>query len=770
MAESYTVLGKRLPRVDAVAKVKGEITYLPDIQLPGMLHARFLRSPHAHARIKRIDTTKAESLPGVRALLTHENAPEIHPLDKLEYLLCDTMHYSGDEVAVVAAETKAIAEQAVRLIDVEYEVLPAVFNAEEAMKPNAPLVHPEHGSNLFHGQPKCTEDGWFRVGFGDVEKGFAEADFIVENTFETPKQYTCSPIPRAVLCQWQGDKLTCWADTQTPMLTWFDLSRCLGIPQSDIRLIVHCVGSYGCKVPEKNSIIAALLARSTGRPVKIEYTREEDFLSVARRMDYKAWGKIGVRNDGTIAAFSNRVITNCGNDSQASLRVLATSATKTFIMLYRCPNVYFEGCSVLTNTPHHGAMLGFGDPEANLCMERLIDEAAEAVGMDPTEFRQLNCVRYGDQAYDQNQLMMGQDPRRGIVGNDIDMGACIRQVAQDSAWKEKWQGWKTPVSVDASLRRGIGIATGMHHCSYTNYAAMVRMNQDGTANVLSGAVEIGQGCATVMVQVVAETLGLEYGDISTTLADTAATPIGWGNTGSMGTSSAVTAVKHAADDARKKLLEIAAVELGVEPSALTMKDRKILVNAQPEKNISVAEACRKGFQIIGVGLNPHPDTIRDPKTGEVVMHYAAAGVVAEVEVDTSTGEIRLLKISSANDCGKAINPALVENQIDLGVIMGNGWIRTEDFVIDESTGVMLNPNLLDYKLMTFLDAPKRDEISKTILELPSAWGAYGAKGFSETAMVAVAPAIANAVYNAIGVRIRGDHCTPDRILSALGKM
>jgi len=769
MSNSFSTVGKRLPRVDSIAKVKGEYTSIADIQLPGMLHTAILRSPHAHARIISIDTGEAEKLPGVKAILTHRNVPRVHPLDKLEFLLCDEMHFAGDEVAVVAAKTKTIARQALNFIKVKYEILPAVFDQEEAMKEDAPLVHPEHGSNIFHGQPKCTDDGWFRTSIGNTDKGFTEADYILEGVYESPAQYTCSPMTRAVVCQWTGDKLTCWADTQLPQLTWMDLARCLGIPHASIRLIVNCIGSYGCKVPEKVSILTALLAKKTGRPVKMELSREEDFITAARRLNYRTYGRVGIKKDGSITAIYNKAITNCGNDSQASLRILATSATKSFLIVYRSPNVRFEGCSVLTNTTQHGAMLGFGDPEANFCIDRLMDEAAEKINMDPAEFRIKNCIRYGDKGYEQARLMMGMDPQRGIAGNDIDMQKCVRTATEKAGWKKKWKGWKTPVSVKGSRRRGIGVAVGMHHCSYMPYSAVVKMNQDGTANVLSGGVEMGQGCATAIAQVVAESLDMDFADINVIMADTGVTPYGWGNTGSMGTSSAVTAAKLAADDTRQKLLDIAAKELGVKAARLQIKDRIIFVKGQPEKKISMASVCQKGVQVIGTGNNPPADTIKDKKTGQMIQFYAVACVVSEVEVDTETGELQIINVSSANDCGRAINPTIVENQIDLGITMGNGWIRSENFIIDESTGVMLNPNLLDYKLMTILDMPSQENMQKSIIEMPSAWGPYGAKGFSETAMVGVAPSIANAVYNAIGVRIRGERFTPDRILEALGK-
>ncbi len=253
MAEEFSVIGKRLPRHDALAKAKGEVKFVTDIQLPRMLEAKFLRSPHAHARIVRIDTSKAKALPGVAAVLTHKDVPKVHPWNKFEYLLDETVHYPGEEVAVVAAETKEIAEEALKLIEVEYEVLPAVFDMEEAMKPDAPLVHPEYGSNMFHGSaaqpvPRAKPDGWLTIAVGDVDKGFAEADYVVEGNYETPIQYHCSPLSRAVVCEWNGDKLICYADTQTPMGVHLDLAKCLGMPQSSVRVICPpCVGCYGGK-------------------------------------------------------------------------------------------------------------------------------------------------------------------------------------------------------------------------------------------------------------------------------------------------------------------------------------------------------------------------------------------------------------------------------------------------------------------------------------------------------------------------------------------
>ena len=776
VTEECSIVGKRLPRADAVEKVKGEAKFILDLAIPRMLQTKFLRSPHAHARIVSIDTSQAEALPGVKAVLTYKNVPKVHPLGMFQYLLDETVHYAGEEVAAVAAVTREIAEEALDLIKVEYEVLPAVFDTDEAMKPDAPLVHPEYGTNLFHGTetqpvPRCRPDGWLALEVGDVNKGFAEADYIIEGTYETPMQHPCSPAPRSVVCQWSGDTLTCWADTQLPFTVWQDLAKCLGMPESKIQVVCpYAVGGYGGKHPDKIATLAALLARRTGRPVRAAFTREEDFIATHRRLDYKTYGKIGVKSDGTITAMQHRMITNFGRDiASLAFMIPACSAVGPCSMLYECPNTKWEGCTVMTNTEDHGAMNGFGSAEGGLCVEQLIDEAAEKIGLDPVGFRLKNCMRYGDRGLDFIKVLTGPVDW-GIVGTDIDsLQECLRQVAEKSRWWEKWQGWRTPMRVKGSKRMGIGVAIGMHHSAYLRYSAIVKMNLDGTANVLTQAAEIGQGCKTAMAQVVAETLGLYYEDVDVTMADTKVSPRGFGNIGSGGTSSGITAAKHAAEDAKRQLFDIAADRLKVKTEELETKERRIYVKGQPERRIPIAEVCRLAYQVIGSAVNPRSRQIIDEKTGKVIHAYAVAATIAEVEVDTETGGLDVLRITSAHDCGKAINPTIVENQIDMSLTLSNGWVRTEKIIIDPSTGVVLNPNLLDYKLMTILDMPKMEDMQEIYVEYPCAWGPFGAKGMSETPMTTAAPAIANAIYNAIVVRIRGGHFTLEKILKAVGK-
>ena len=790
MSSEFSVLGKSLPRKDALEKVNGEVKFVSDIKLPRMLYAKFLRSPYAHAMVTKIDTSRAKALPGVKCVLTHENTPNVHPLGKFEYLLDHRMHYAGEEVAAVAAETEDIALEALKLIDVEYEVEPVLIDPEEAMKPDAPLVHKEYGTNMYYGtehghaaspSPRWRKDGWLPLQVGDVDKGFAEADYIIEGVYESPIQHNCSPIPRSVVCEWAGNNLTCWADTQIPQWVSKDVAKCLGIPRSSIRVICNwTVGSYGSKQPEKIATLVAIMAKKTGRPVKAVFTREEEFVATHHRPSYKGYEKIGVKKDGTITAMSHRVIGNFGRDFVWGPEVMSASAAATCATLYRYQNMKFEGAAVMTNIPDAGAMNGLGDPEMGFIVERAIDEAAEAIGMDPVEFRLKNCARYGSRSVSRRDVL-GLSPDElelrpdwinwGIVGHDFDsLQECIKKVAEKSEWKKKWKGWKTPMAVNGTKRRGIGIAIGMHMSAYRPYSAIVKTNQDGSVNVMSMAAEIGQGIRTAMAQVVAETLGIGYEDVEVLLADTTAAPEGWGVIASGGTSSAIPAAWHAAEEVRRQAFDIAAARLGVKPDQLEAKDRMIYVKNDPQKAISFREACSRGYQITGAHTLPSPDELRDEKTGKTINVYSCVATIAEVEVDIETGRLDLLRIASAHDCGRAINPQIVENQILMGIIQSNGYARAEEYIIDKETGVVLNPDLLDYKLMTILDMPKMDDIKEIFVECPSAWGAFGSKGFSETGSTTGAPVIANAVYNAIGVRIRGEHITPAAILEALGKI
>jgi xanthine dehydrogenase molybdenum-binding subunit len=774
MGSEFSVLGKDVVRKDAIEKAKGEARYIHDIQLPRMLHAKFLRSPHAHARIVNIDPSRAEAMPGVKCVLTHRNVPKVRPLRKFEYLLDETVHFPGEEVAAVAALTPEIAEEALRLIEVQYQVLPAVVDPEEAVKPGAPLAHQEYGTNIFHGTdlvqiPRLSKDGWLRLEVGDVDKGFAEADHVLEATFGwTPPQYNCSPKPRGVVCEWTGDRLTCWADTQLPLFVWQDMAVCLGVPQSKIRVIAnYAVGGYGGKMPEKTATLVAIMAKRTGRPVKAAFSRAEDIIASHHRISYKTHHKIGVKKDGTMTTAYHRILAHWGRDTVVPYICQATGILGS-TMLYGWEHSKAETCGILTNTVGYGPMNGFGDPEVIYSLERLVDMAAEKLGMDPVTFRLKNCMRYGNRAMEYEQVLYGPITW-GILGSDLNsFPELIEKCSEKARWKEKWKGWRTPVGVNGPIKKGIGIALGMHHTSFWPSSAIVKMNQDGTANVLSMAVEIGQGYATAISQVVAETLGLRYEDVNPTLADTGATPTSRGNVASSGTSSPINSARLAAEDVRQQLFALAAPRLNATVDALEAKDGHIRVKGTDQK-ISIASICFTNWQVTGHANNPPVESIRDEKSGKVIHAYAAAVTIAEVDVDTETGAVDVMRLTSGHDCGRAIHPVVIENQIDLGVIMAQGWVRTEKFIVDEKTGVVLNPNLLDYKLVTFLDTPRSEDFQRFIVERPCAWGPFGAKGMSETAMTAVAPAITNAIYNAVGARIDEGFLSPDTVLKAIEK-
>ena len=781
MNKKFNVVGKRLPRADAVEKAKGQAPFTCDISLPGMLYAKFLRSPHAHARILNIDTSKAEQLPGVKCVLTHKNVPRVRGSfsgkDKLEYLMDDVVHNSGEEVAAVAALTREIAEEALDLIEVEYEVLPAVFDIDEAVKPDAPLAHQDYGTNFYHGWsghplPAVSDDGWLTVSFGDIGKGFKEADFVLKGDYKAAIQYNCSPLPRIVVCQWMGDKLNCWADSQGVFRTRDHIAKSLGLSSNVVRVIdTYPIGCYGAKDPQKAAEIAAIMAKITGRPVKLEYTRPEDMVQTHRSTGFKYKIKLGVKKDGTITAIDGISWADMGRDCVYPFLILGAGAIEPFNMLYRCDNSRWMGCSILTNTEESGAKNGFGAAEGSFCLDRLIDEAAEKIDMDPVEFRHQNCMRYGDKALSLHHVVYGTaDPEWGICGPDIDsFPECIRLVAEKSDWAKKWKGWKTPVEINGAKRRGIGIAIGMHHTSYRTCSAVVKMNQDGSAEVLISSQDIGQGSKTAITQVVAETLGLEFGDVRSVLSDTGVTPFSPPNTGSSGTTTQVNAVKLAADDARVKLLGAAANILKVDAAELEIGGGRIYLKEQPDKGISLAEACNKGIDIVGTANNPPANTLIDKKTGKLVHPHSVVATIMEVEVDTDIGQLEVVKVTSAHDCGIAVNPQLVENQINMSLVMGNGWVRSEEFILDKKTGAFLNANLTDYKLMTMLDMPRMADIQEIIVENPWEWGPFGAKGMSETGMTTIPGAIANAIYNAIGVRIYDDNFRPETILKALGK-
>jgi xanthine dehydrogenase molybdenum-binding subunit len=754
MNEEFLVVGKRLPRVDAREKATGTAKFTVDIKLHEMLYAKILRSPHAHARIVQIDTSKAEKLPGVKAVLTHKEAriPFLEwlgmPTD--EYVLDDSVRYVGDKVAAVAAVSEEVAEEALKLLNVEYEVLPAVFDQEEAMKPGAPKIHPEipeaENNVSFPNQPILIE-------VGDIEKGFKEADYIFENTYKTSRQCHCSLEPHVCVASWDNSgKLTFWSSEQTAFFVRERLANALGIPLNKVRVIVpHVGGGFGSKYGYAEEVICALLAKKTCRPVKLECTREEEFATTRTRHPWSIKIKTGVKKDGTFTARYMRAVINTGAYGWHGAGTLMWGGS-WFVSLYRCPNIRFEGYPVYTNSPVAGAFRGYGNPQANFAMECQIDEIAERLGMDPLELRLKNHIRTGD-----------VNPANQFTVTSCGLDECMRKGAERIGWNRRQ---KKPRAVGGIKKRGIGMACMIHGMSSKSLgedgdigSAIVKINTDGTAHLLLGIPDIGQGSNTVLAQIAAEELGVRLEDISVTTADTDTTTWNWIALGSRTTVIVGNAVKAAMADAKMQLFEKAAEILQTNVENLVAKDRKIYIRGAPDKGRSIAEVALAvknvfPFKVVVGRASYEPPTHLPP--------FAAQ--FAEVEVDTETGKVDVLKIVAAHDVGKAINPDAVEGQIEGGLQQSIGYTFTEDMVLDEVTGKPLNPGFRDYKILKAVDMPDIDII---LVEPVDPEGPFGAKGVGEVSHVPTAAAIANAIYNATGVRIKELPITPEKILKGL---
>lgn len=742
MTEELSVVGKRVPRFSANRKVTGQLKFYADRTLPNILHMRILRSPYAHANITSIDTSKAEVLEGVAAVLTHNDVVKI-PLsfpDSL-YILNDKVFYAGCEVAAVAAETEEIAEAATKLIDVEYEVLPVLLDPDEAMKPGAPEVHPGT-PNLIFGEPVMIEAG-------DVDAGLAEADHIVEGDYFTQAQYICAIENHGCIAHWDADdNLTIWTGTQGSTGIRETFAAVLGLPEHRVRVIQsHQGGGFGGKNETMRYIgLAALLSKKTGSPVKFVGSKEDEFQRCNTRHAMKFYIKTGVKNDGTITAKYVHDVSNTGAYFTAGLGTMYVAASAAD--LYPCPNLYWEGPVVYTNCPDAASYRGWGNLQGHYAFEQHYDTVAEKLGMNPLEFRKKNHICTGD--------IFGW----GTVMGSCGLGECIDKGAEAIGWEEKWKGFGQPYSVSGSKKRAVGVAVGKHGGAYESDSAVVKVIRDGTVQLLTGAADAGQGSDTVLAQICAEAFGIPYEDVSVVSADTATTPWCTASVASSQTCGSGNAVKLAVEDALGQLFEAAAIILEVDPEDLDNKDGAVFVKGDPETKLTFTEVLETVAPpvIVGFGRWTAPSDYG-------IDGFAAQ--FADVEVDVDTGEVKVLRMALAHDVGRAINPSTVENQIEGGAAsQGVGMGVTEDFIIDKASGKPLNPNYLDYAIPTILDIPDFETI---LVEPGEPRGPYGAKGCSEICIVPTGPAIANAVYNAIGVRITEYPVSPDKVLKALGK-
>jgi xanthine dehydrogenase molybdenum-binding subunit len=751
MSKEFSFVGKRIPKLDAPQKVTGQIAYGHDMKLPRMLYGKILRSEHAHARILNIDTSRAEALPGVRAVITGEDIPDMrigwardHPL-----LKSGKVRSVRDEIAAVAAIDEDTALEALELVKVEYEELPGVFDPEEAMKPGAPVLHAEAPNNI---QEKMRQSYYH----GDVEAGFAESDVVIEDRFTLPFVTHCCMGTSFMLADFSptGD-LTVWSSTQMPFLYQRDLSMVLGIPASKIRVIKATIGGgFGSKLDMYPfEPICILLAQRTGCPVRITYTREEEFVVSPTRQPVICDIKSGAKGDGTLTARQvSMILDNGAYSSWGSTTPLVMM--QTISSLYRVPNVKYDVVVAYTNNPYSGAMRGYGNPQATFVVESHLDMLAHKLGMDPMEFRLKNANQPGD--------VTGQ----GVKITTCGLIECIEKAADSVAWKEKRA---KPVARGVGMASMIHVGGGARIYPSDGCGSTVKVDDFGKVTLISGSTDMGQGSETVMAQIVAEELGVLVGNVTVVNSDTDITPWDVGAHASRTTFVAGNSARLAARDAKMQILEGAAENLGERAEDLDMKEGKIFRKGEPEESIPFEKMVRSkhfrpdGDVVLARGWYEPPTGRQDKEfRGNISATYGFATQAVEVEVDTQTGEVTVLKIAAAHDVGRAINPMAVEGQIHGGISMGLGYGLYEELVVQE--GQVLNPNFADYALPTALDMPEIDTI---IIETDDPAGPFGAKGMAEPACIPTAPAIANAVYDAVGVRIRDLPITPEKVLKAL---
>jgi len=740
------VIGTAVRRPDVQGKVTGGARYAGDLNLPGMLHAKIKRSTVAHALIKSINVQRALAHPGVKAVLTHQNVPRVlhygspHPRSASlacdQYILDNKVRYWGEGVAAVAAVSEEIADEALDLIEVEYEELPAAFTLEAAMAPGAPMIH-QRKDNLVV-DPVLIKRG-------DIQRGFAEADLIVEGTYEMGRPTPAYMEPNVCVCQFDEDgKLTIWISTQTPFMVRGILAEVLGLPHTKVKVLVdHMGGGFGAKQDLfQTEFLCALLAKQTRRPVRLEYTRKETFLGGRSRHPARVWLRQGFRKDGTITARQAKVIMNSGAYASHGPGVTAVG-TAALTSLYRCENVHLEGKCVYTNAPIAGAYRGYGVVQTYYALDIQMDEAAEKLGMDPAELKLRNAVREGDMA----------PSNHPIVGHGLE--DCIRRGMQEVNWP--------PKATHANhIRRGWGMGCEMHGSSaYPGIKeqgnATVRMNEDGTVQLFTGATGLGTGAHTALAQVVAEELGVPFEDVSVVHGDTDVVPWDIGAFASHTTYMGGRAAQMAAAEVKKQVLARAAEKLEAAPGDLEIRKGFISVKGSDHRiTVRDAVAPSKGL--------PSAQLIASA-TYSPTKSYSFAAHFVEVQVDTQTGQIDVLQVVPVHELGKVIHPVAAAGQIEGGIQQGIGHTLTEDHVIDAKTGRSLNAGFVDYKMPLSLDMPP---IRTIMLETaPDPGGPFGAKGVGEDPIIAIGPAIANAVYNAIGVRFRHYPITPDQVVQAL---
>lgn len=761
-------VGVSIDRVDGIKKVTGQAKYVDDMKMARMLYAQVKRSPYAHAKILSIDTSEAEKLPGVKSVITGEYYKKrggLYLEDK-NFLAVGTAKFRGEAVAAVAAETLEIAQQAVDLIKVEYEELPAVTNAIEGMKPDAPIIHPDLGSYkvapIFHPIAGTNISHHFKLRKGDVEKGFAESDYVTEHTYYVPHVQHVPIEPHVAVAQYEADgKLTVWASCQSPFAVRQALAASFDLPLNKVRVISPYVGGgFGAKAGTTlEGIVIPLSMLNCGRPVKLNYTREEEFEDSYVRQGVHIKIKTGVRKDGKILAEKVEYIWDAGAYTEYGVNIVKAAGLAA-LGPYDIPNAWADSYCVYTNHPVGGPYRGFGMCEIHFGLEQNLDVVAHEIGISEVEIRRINGLRAG-----------------GITGTG--------QVLEDSGYQDcletviKEMDYGTPsVSPSPTKVRAKGIAGGWKSPSMPTdvaSAAIIRMNEDGTFFLMTSGQDIGQGSDTALTQIAAEVLSVDPSKITIRTGDTDHTPYEWQTVASRTTYCAGNAVKLAAEDARDEILDLAQIKMGYGKRDLELRDGFVVHKMHPEIKVPIStfalgltmpDASGIHGPLIGKGSFVVPNNMGfDHETGQGTKPVAfwTMGVNgAEVEIDTETGEIRVLKMVSCFDPGKVINPKLYDAQVEGAMVQALGTALFEELKLKD--GKVLNKSFVDYKIPTADDMP---EMVVKVAEHAEPTGPFGARGIGEPVMVPGAPAIANAIANALGVRFYRMPITADDVLKAL---
>ncbi len=773
-------VGRRLPKADAKDKVTGRAAYINDVARPGMLHAKILYSAQPHALIKRIDTSKARRLPGVRAVITGEDIPDIplgfkqdnRPLKK------GKVRSTRDEIAAVAAIDPEVAAEAIDLIEVEYEPLPTVFSPEEALADGAPLIHESDA----RGKPNKSNKlklPW-RLNCGDVELGRAQSKYIAQGTYRTTWVSHCCLGTSGVIAEFDLKRnLTMYSVTQIPFLAQNDYLgalRAMGLSDSAVRVKCQTIGGgFGSKLDTHcYEFIAILLANATGKPVKIQFTREEEFLAQATRQPTVMEISQGCDHQGKLTfrevhmLLDNGAYTSWGATTPSVMMVPISS-------LYQVPNVHFVAESVYTNNLYAQAMRGYGNPQATFAVESNIDQLAEEAGFDPLEFRLLNA--------NQSNTLTPQEFKITTCG----ASDCLEEVKKGLGWQAHKKAKAQGKNKSAEKACGVGVASLIHvgggaRVYRSDGTGMImKLDDFGKLKVFTGAVEIGQGIETVLSQMVADSVGVRIEDVDIVAHDTDICPWDVGTHASRQAFVTGNAACHCGRALRSKVFELAAAQMEVEPEDLDMRESVIFVREAPEadgervplaqrgdslplaKVLRKAHFAKQGEMVVAETFYDPPNEMLDKEfKGNLSCSWAFGATGVEVEVDLKTGHVTILKYLAAHDVGKALNPMLLEGQIYGAAVMGTGFALSEEVKLNQ--GRVVNGNFLDYKLLTALD---KVPVTPAIVETLDSAGPFGAKGVGESGCVPVAPAIANAIYDAIGVRLSDLPMTPEAVLAAL---